>query len=67
MELDRTRYLALVNEGKAAFAKGDPVDANPYDPYRPEQEQQFGARYWKQGWLEARTAREAAARASAGQ
>ncbi|MYW67149.1 hypothetical protein GTY65_24220 [Streptomyces sp. SID8379] len=70
MDLDRTRQSARFNEGKAAFAKGDPSDGSPYDEYSADQAQQFDARYWKQGWLAARTAREAAtppAGASAGQ
>ncbi|MFJ9416727.1 hypothetical protein ACIRPT_21395 [Streptomyces sp. NPDC101227] len=70
MELNRKTYLALLNEGKSAFAAGDPSDACPYDQYSANQEQQFGARYWAQGWLAARTAAEAKtpeAEVSAGQ
>lgn len=59
MELNRERCLALLNEGKAAFAAGDPSDACPYDQYSANQEQQFGARYWAQGWVAARTEAEA--------
>ncbi|WP_031102321.1 hypothetical protein [Streptomyces sp. NRRL S-146] len=59
MELNRQGYLALLKEGKAAFAAGDPSDACPYDQYSADQEQQFGARYWTQGWIAARTADEA--------
>ncbi|GGW95135.1 hypothetical protein [Streptomyces noursei] len=59
MDLNRQTYLALLNQGKAAFAAGDPSDACPYDPYSADQEQQFGARYWTQGWTAARTAAEA--------
>ncbi|MCX4677617.1 hypothetical protein OG413_20305 [Streptomyces sp. NBC_01433] len=57
--MDRQRYLALLKEGKAAFAEGNPSDACPYDQYSAVQEQQFGARYWTQGWVAARTAAEA--------
>ncbi|MGI5337667.1 hypothetical protein ACQEVS_09850 [Streptomyces sp. CA-181903] len=70
MELNRQRYLALLNEGKVAFATGDPSDACPYDQYSADPAQQFGARYWTKGWVAARTASEAknsAAEASAGQ
>ncbi|MEU1355302.1 hypothetical protein ABZ410_15580 [Streptomyces cinnamoneus] len=70
MELNRQRYLALLNEGKVAFATGDPSDACPYDPYSADQAQQFGARYWTKGWITARTAAEAKIpqnRGSAGQ
>ncbi|MFE3139642.1 hypothetical protein [Streptomyces scopuliridis] len=70
MELNRQRYLALLNEGKAAYAAGDPSDACPYDQYSADQEQQFGARYWTRGWTEARTAAESEnpeAEVSAGQ
>ncbi|EXU69664.1 MULTISPECIES: hypothetical protein [Streptomyces] len=70
MELNRQAYLALLNEGKAAFAAGDPSDACPYDQYSADPEQQFGARYWAQGWIAARTAAEAKnpeAEASTGQ
>lgn len=69
-ELNRTRQLARFNEGKAAFAAGDPLDGNIYDEYSADQAQQFDARYWKQGWLAARVEREAATPAtgaSAGQ
>ncbi|MEV0444635.1 hypothetical protein AB0I84_04440 [Streptomyces spectabilis] len=58
MELNRQAYLALLKEGKSAFAAGDPSDACPYDEYSADQEQQFGARYWTQGWIAARTAAE---------
>ncbi|MFI6686611.1 hypothetical protein [Streptomyces sp. NPDC050485] len=61
MDLNRQTYLALLNEGKVAHAAGDPSDACPYDQYSPDPEQQFGARYWTRGWVEARTAAEAAA------
>ncbi|MER5301315.1 hypothetical protein ABT039_17835 [Streptomyces lasiicapitis] len=70
MELNRQRYLALLNEGKAAFGQGDPSDACPYDQYSADPEQQFGARYWTKGWVAARTAAEAKspeAEVSAGQ
>lgn len=70
MELNRQSYLALLNEGKDAFTRGDPSDACPYDKYSADQEQQFGARYWEQGWTAARTAAEAKtpqAEVSAGQ
>lgn len=70
MELNRQRCLALLNEGKAAFVAGDPSDSCPYDQYSADQEQQFGARYWSQGWVSARTAAEAQnpqAEASTGQ
>ncbi|MDI3407672.1 hypothetical protein [Streptomyces cavernicola] len=70
MELNRQAYLALLKEGKAAFVAGDPSDACPYDQYSASQDQQFGARYWTQGWLAARTAVEAKnpeAEVSAGQ
>ncbi|NGO67067.1 hypothetical protein [Streptomyces boncukensis] len=59
MELNRQAYLALLGEGEAAFTAGDPSDACPYDPYSADPEQQFGARYWTQGWVSARTAAEA--------
>ncbi|WP_370419001.1 hypothetical protein AB8O64_11135 [Streptomyces sp. QH1-20] len=59
MELNRQRYLALLDEGKAAFTQGDPSDACPYDQYSADKEQQFGARYWTKGWVAARTAAEA--------
>ncbi|AKN68755.1 hypothetical protein QR97_02105 [Streptomyces sp. PBH53] len=58
-QLNRQTYLALLAEGKAAFAAGDPSDACPYDAYSADQAQQFGARYWTRGWMAARTAAEA--------
>ncbi|MFE0058671.1 hypothetical protein [Streptomyces sp. NPDC059003] len=70
MELNRQTYLALLKEGESAFAAGDPSNSCPYDGYSASREQQFGAHYWTQGWLAARTAAEAKtpeAEASAGQ
>ncbi|WP_435059854.1 hypothetical protein [Streptomyces sp. bgisy060] len=67
MLLNRQTSLALAKEGKSAYAVGDPADACPYDEYSADPEQQFGARYWRQGWLAARTAAEAEQGASTGQ
>ncbi|MEU5425562.1 hypothetical protein AB0H73_08125 [Streptomyces olivoreticuli] len=69
MQMNRQTYLALTREGKAAYAAGDPADACPYDRFG-DAEQQFGYRYWTRGWLEERTAAEAAqpvAKMTAGQ
>lgn len=54
MQLNRQKYLELLTEGKAAFTGGDPFDACPYNQYG-NAEEQFGARYWRRGWVEART------------
>lgn len=59
MQMNRQQYLALINEGKAAYRAGDPSDACPYDRFG-NAEQQFGYRCWSRGWLQARTAAEAA-------
>ncbi|MFJ4988749.1 hypothetical protein ACIP9H_33735 [Streptomyces sp. NPDC088732] len=58
MQMNRQSYLAVLNEGKAAFTSGDPSDACPYDRLG-DAEQQFGYRYWNRGWAEARTIAEA--------
>ncbi|RZU28320.1 hypothetical protein EV284_6486 [Streptomyces sp. BK022] len=59
MQLDRQTALALIAEGKAAQANGDPSDACPYDRLG-NAEQQFGSRYWTKGWSTARSAAEEA-------
>ncbi|MFI5990276.1 hypothetical protein ACIBAC_00280 [Streptomyces sp. NPDC051362] len=59
MELNRQAFNSLLNEGKAAFAAGDPSDACPYDRNGPV-EDKFGYRYWTRGWVMARSAAEAA-------
>ncbi|MEU6755995.1 hypothetical protein [Streptomyces sp. NPDC046685] len=65
MQLNRQQYLALLTEGKDAYAAGDPYDACPYNEYG-NAEQQFGSRYWHRGWVEARTDAEATAPEPAG-
>ncbi|MEU9699539.1 hypothetical protein [Streptomyces sp. NPDC047981] len=60
MQLNRQIAWNLMQEGKDAFAQGDPGDACPYDARSADAEQQFGAWYWCRGWSEARTAAEAA-------
>ncbi|MFE6185473.1 hypothetical protein ACFQ6U_13710 [Streptomyces sp. NPDC056465] len=54
MEINRQACLDRLTEGKAAYAKGDPSDACPYDRYG-DVEQQFGYRYWSRGWVTARS------------
>ncbi|CAM5235968.1 hypothetical protein [Streptomyces griseomycini] len=58
MQLDRQAYLVRFNEGKAAYAAGDPSDACPYDRIG-DKEQRFGYRYWTRGWNAARSQAEA--------
>ncbi|MEU9781499.1 hypothetical protein AB0H92_11080 [Streptomyces phaeochromogenes] len=60
MELDRQAFQALLDEGKASFANGDPYDACPYDR-NGDAEAQFGYRYWAMGWGRARAAAESVA------
>ncbi|MER6109371.1 hypothetical protein [Streptomyces hirsutus] len=57
MQLNRQTALALQQEGKAAFEKGDPRNSSPYDQHG-NAEQQFGNRYWARGWSMARSAAE---------
>ncbi|MGW3626270.1 hypothetical protein [Streptomyces sp. NPDC000880] len=57
--MNRQQFLALTNEGKAAYKAGDPSDACPYNRFG-NAEEQFGYRYWVRGWTGARTAAEAA-------
>ncbi|MFG2986246.1 hypothetical protein ACGFYQ_34180 [Streptomyces sp. NPDC048258] len=66
MQMTRQAFLALTQEGKAAYKAGDPSDACPYDRLG-NAEQQFGHRYWTRGWVEARSAAEADQPATAGQ
>lgn len=69
-QLDRQTFQDRQNEGKAAYANGDPSDACPYDMYGGVEER-FGYRYWKRGWSmarsEAETQPEQSTEASAGQ
>lgn len=58
MELNRQTYLDRFNEGKAAYAAGDPSDACPYNMYGGVEER-FGHRYWTKGWVAARAEAEA--------
>lgn len=71
VQLDRTTFQDRLNEGKAAFANGDPSDACPYNMYGSSRDERFGYRYWTKGWLMARSQAEAQpqqpAEASAGQ
>ncbi|MFJ1552719.1 hypothetical protein [Streptomyces mirabilis] len=59
MQLNRQTALTLQQEGKAAFAKGDPHDSSPYDRLG-NAEQQFGYQYWSRGWVNARSEAEGA-------
>lgn len=65
MQLDRQKYLDLLNEGKAAHAAGDPSDACPYNRIG-DKEQRFGYRYWTKGWKTARAQAEAHPQPSTG-
>ncbi|MFF8789218.1 hypothetical protein [Streptomyces sp. NPDC015125] len=68
MQLTRSTALALQQEGKAAYEKGDPADSSPYDRFG-NAEQQFGYQFWTRGYITARSATEGAqepAGASAG-
>ena len=65
MELNRQAFHARYEEGKAAYAQGDPSDACPYNMYG-DTEQQFGYRYWTKGWVTARSAAETQQTATAG-
>ena len=66
-QLDRQTSLDRQNEGKAAYANGDPSDACPYNMYGSVEER-FGNRYWNRGWSMARSEAEAQpTEASAGQ
>ncbi|MFD5856051.1 hypothetical protein [Streptomyces chartreusis] len=58
IQLDRQTFQDRLNEGRAAYAKGDPSDACPYDMYGSVEER-FGYRYWSQGWSTARSGAEA--------
>lgn len=58
MQLDRQTRLALINEGKAAYAAGDPSDACPYNRIG-DKEQRFGYEFWNEGWSMARSQAEA--------
>ncbi|MFJ2745324.1 hypothetical protein ACIO3O_37335 [Streptomyces sp. NPDC087440] len=64
--LNRQAFLERLSEGKSAYQAGDPSDACPYDRFG-DAEEQFGYRYWTRGWKEARSERESAAAAAAGQ
>ncbi|MEV8344558.1 hypothetical protein [Streptomyces niveus] len=70
IQLDRQTYQDRFNEGKAAYANGDPSDACPY-AMLGSVEERFGYRYWTQGWSMARSEAETQPRqpaeASAGQ
>ncbi|MDI3102043.1 hypothetical protein QJ054_33955 [Streptomyces sp. AN-3] len=57
MQLDRQTFQDRLNEGKAAYAQGDPSDACPYNRFG-DAEEQFGYRYWTRGWSMARSAAE---------
>ncbi|MFJ7054697.1 hypothetical protein ACIQU7_23605 [Streptomyces albidoflavus] len=58
MKLDRQAATVLASEGKAAYEQGDPSDACPYNPYGNADEQ-FSNRYWRRGWVAARSEAEA--------
>ncbi|GAA2439783.1 hypothetical protein [Streptomyces glaucus] len=58
MELNRETYLALVKEGKAAYANGDPSDACPYSQLG-DKEQRVAYYAWTEGWGMARSEAEA--------
>lgn len=53
-QLDRQTFQDRLNEGKAAYAKGDPSDACPYNMYGSVKDR-FGYRYWNRGWSMARS------------
>jgi hypothetical protein len=55
LKLDRQTAHDRLNEGKAAYSKGDPSDACPYNMYGPSVEERFGYRYWTKGWSMARS------------
>jgi hypothetical protein len=71
VKLNRQAFQDLLNEGKAAYAAGDPSDSCPYNMYGADVEERFGYRYWTRGWVMARSEAEAQAAqpvgASAGQ
>jgi hypothetical protein len=66
VELNRQACQDFLNEGKAAYTKGDPSDACPYDMYGANVEDRFGYRYWTRGWSMARSEAEAQAGQPAG-
>ncbi|GHH22036.1 hypothetical protein [Streptomyces lanatus] len=54
IQLDRQTFQDRLNEGKAAYANGDPSDTCPYNMYGSVEER-FGYRYWTKGWSMARS------------